>query len=95
MAVGTKLINWRDRILRDGERRYIRDVLKPAAADLRAARARMKAAMPKGRNADPAKVALYQTQLKAMDVFGTRLQRHMDSTLGRFSARKKGTRKRK
>ena len=89
MAGANKLDDWRDRIFRDGEKRYIREVLRPAAADLKAARAKLKAAMPKGRDADQKKVALYQTQLSAVDVFSGKLKQHMEDTLGRFSATKR------
>jgi|GEM_PF-5299219 len=85
MAKKTK--DWKSRILEAGEQRYIREVIRPALAEVKTARAELKARMPKGKNADADKVALFKAEMERMNTFESRIQAHLKDTQGRFSKR--------
>jgi hypothetical protein len=76
---------WRTRILRDGEKRYIDLVIRPALEDLDATRTRLAEKMPDDQSGDNEIIALFQAEIERINAVEARLRAHMGDTIDRFS----------
>lgn len=76
---------WRNRIFRDGEQRYIDQVLRPAFDQLAESRRHLLERMPDERSEDTEIVALFQAEIARIDSFEARLNQHLKHTNERFA----------
>ncbi len=83
-----KTENWKSRIFENAERRYLRDVIQPALADLERTRARIEARMQKSRSSDQAMASLFSAEIERINEFEARLKKHAEGASQRFAARK-------
>lgn len=83
-----KFQDWKTLIFVDGEKLYVREVLKPVLSRIRTARQKVKASMPKGKTAKATEVSAVKAELARIDQFEARVRQHMEETSRRFGARR-------
>lgn len=72
-------------ILRHAEKRYISDVIRPVLSELREAKSKLKASIPKGRGADDLKAKAIKAQIEYIGEVEGRVKEHLENTKGRFT----------
>lgn len=83
-----KFFDWRTKLFKDGEMRYMNSVIKPALSDLSSAKTQLKTQYSATLRADPRKAALIDSELRRIDAFEVKLNKHATDVRARFAARK-------
>ena len=83
-----KFLDWRTKLFRDGEMRYMNSVIKPALSDLSSAKTQLKTQYSAAIKTDPRKASLIDAEIRRIDAFQVKLNKHASEVKVRFAARK-------